>query len=63
MVEQKVLEWYEYDELQQHVDVLISKIRSCEFDLKSFPLSAVSRNAIEQEIVLLNGFLDDLEEL
>lgn len=59
---EKVLEWYEYVEFQRQVDILNSMIRNCQFELNLYSLSAVSRNAIEQEIVRLNGFIDELRE-
>jgi len=62
LAEKVNLEWYEYDEADEQIAVLQSKIDLAVDDLKQYELSEFSRNAILNEIRRHTMFIDDIKE-
>jgi hypothetical protein len=59
------MEWFEYAEAEQQLEVLESHLRMAQTDLITYEedLSPISIRAIKNEIVRLDMYKSDLEEL
>lgn len=62
MVEQKTLEWYEYDKAEEQVEILTNRMNEARKDIESFELSSFSRMAIMNEIERYTMYRSDILE-
>lgn len=65
MAEQKILEWYEYDEAEQQLEILSSHIGLARHDLLKYEdkLSPISIRAIKNELTRLDMYREDIVEM
>lgn len=65
MAKQKILEWYEYDEAEQQLEILSSHIGLARHDLLKYEdkLSPISIRAIKNELTRLDMYREDIVEM
>ena len=59
------LEWYEYDEAEQQLEILEAHLEKAKADLLEYQdkLSPISIRAIKKELVRLDMYRDDIKEI
>jgi len=65
VAEQQTLEWYEYNEAEQQLEVLSSHIGLARHDLLKYEdkLSPISIRAIKNELTRLDMYREDIVEM
>jgi hypothetical protein len=59
------MQWFEYDEAEEQLEVLEAHLKQAQFDLVAYrdTLSPISITAIKNEIVRLDMYINDIKEI